>query len=294
LKTLKTIGRLFEFISARDIEGFYYENRTLKNCVHICFDDGDKSIFHNAFPILKAEKIPATLFVSPKIIKNGENYWFQKLASVDEEVIKKKVSVLINSDYEGIKNFSKLAILKSLSMDCILKLIEQTEPGADRKFNMTESQLMEMHNSQLIEIGAHSINHPILKNENLAGAEREISDSIKILAGMINSKVRYFAFPNGIYDLDYDDRELKILENNGMRLAFTSNTGSFSRKNDPLCIPRIGLSRGGVIIVAGKILAAAKWERIKAISSKNGSEEQQRKKIKAMGIFDKKIALAGK
>src|SRR4030042_5722764 len=104
--------------------------------------------------------------------------------------------LFVNCDYEGIKDFSKLAILKGLSMDYILKLIKQTEPGADRKFDMTENQLIEMHNSQWIEIGAHSINHPILKNEYFASTEKEISDSTEMPSGMINSKVRYFAFPN--------------------------------------------------------------------------------------------------
>ena len=55
------------------------------NLCHLTFDDGDIS-FNQIFEYLEQKKIYSTLYVSPKIISESKNYWFQEI----EEIIKKK------------------------------------------------------------------------------------------------------------------------------------------------------------------------------------------------------------
>jgi len=288
--TLKTISKIYKFIPIEEIESYYYENKRFNNCVHICFDDGDKTIYDNAFPVLRKMNIPASLFVSPKIIKNERNYWFQKVKDIEDILIKETVCELMNCNYEQIREYSKMSILKSMSIDNILKTIEILKEKhnvySNKNLNMTENQLIELHNSNLFKIGAHSMNHPVLRNETDNTSEEEIRESIRILSQMLNSEIKYFAYPNGeIIGLDYGKREMKTLKENDIRLAFTSENNFFNKKHNPLAIPRCGLSRGGNIFVLIKLLLGSNWDLIKNIVKREISEEAQRKEIRDLSIF---------
>jgi len=61
----------------------FFENlnnyKKKKGFCHITFDDGDKTFYTVAYPILKKHNVPATLFVSPKIVVKQENFWFQEI-----------------------------------------------------------------------------------------------------------------------------------------------------------------------------------------------------------------------
>ena len=67
-KTLKVINSLYDFIPIEYIDSHFYSGKKFNNCCHISFDDGDISFYKYAFPVLREMKIPASLFVSPKII----------------------------------------------------------------------------------------------------------------------------------------------------------------------------------------------------------------------------------
>ncbi|MBE3090467.1 MAG: polysaccharide deacetylase family protein [Actinobacteria bacterium] len=72
--TLRTIKNIYNFIRIEDIESCCYDNKKYNNRCHICFDDGDITVYKNAFPVLREMNVPATLFVSPKVISDGSNY----------------------------------------------------------------------------------------------------------------------------------------------------------------------------------------------------------------------------
>lgn len=287
--TLKTISKIYKFISIEEIESYYYENKRFNNCVHFCFDDGDKTVYDNAFPVLREMNIHASLFVSPKKIRNKENYWFQEVKDIDDILIKETVCELTNCNFEQINRYSKMSILKSLNIDIILKVIETLKEKhrmlSNENFNMTENQLIELHNSNLFRIGAHSVNHPILKNETDEDSEREISESIKILSQMLDSEIRYFAYPNGITGLDYGEREIRTLKENKIKIAFTSDNNFFSKENNPLAIPRGGLTRGRKTLVLSKLLLGSNWDILKNIIQRGISEEKQRKEIINLSMF---------
>ena len=98
-------------------------------------------------------------------------------------------------------------------------------------------------NEPLLDFGAHTINHPILANENLDKATHEIKESIDELENFLQRKTNTFAYPNGIKQLDYSEREKNILKNNGIKYAFTMNLHYFNEnKFDHLEIPRISFA----------------------------------------------------
>ena len=100
--------------------------------------------------------------------------------------------------------------------------------------------LQEKFKENLLELGAHTVNHPILLNETYEKSELEIKNSIVNLNKFLNKQTTSFAYPNGIKKLDYDKREKDILKNNGIKYAFTMSLNNFNKsKFDFLEIPRI-------------------------------------------------------
>jgi len=135
--------------------------------------------------------------------------------------------------------------------------------------NMSVAELKKVDREGLVAIGAHTMNHPILFNENEEFSNKEIVDSIKILENILGHSVKYFAYPNGTPQLDFSNREIKTLINSNCHLSFSTETKNIDSSNNPLSIPRYGLSLGNKFFIRTKILLGENWNRIKHISSKD-------------------------
>lgn len=294
--TLKTIKHIYRFISVEDIESYYYNSRSFNNCCHICFDDGTRSVCEHAFPVLQEMNIPATLFVSPKVISEESNYWFQELSylrnHLSDNVVKEMICETLEVDYEQIKTYRVLYLFKCMKLKDIFQVIsaikEKYGITIDKKFNLTKDQLLELNNSNLITIGAHTMNHPILYNETDDDSEKEIQESIKKLFNMLNKDIKYFAYPNGSIGLDFGVREQLILQKNKIKLAFSTNNDFFDKKTNPLNIPRFGFS--GLKIensayIFGKLFIVPIWHNILDIRFLGKTERRERKEIKNFSIF---------
>ncbi|WP_420841192.1 polysaccharide deacetylase family protein [Aquiflexum gelatinilyticum] len=163
--------------------------------------------------------------------------------------------------------FQVHALLKSQKSDEIYGLIDFYRkrfgvPTKDR-IGMNLEQLLELQNSGLVEIGAHSQTHPILKNESDEKVILEIKDSIEELSEMLGKKVRSFAYPNGIPGLDFTEREIGILKKCDIRLAFSTEKRRFNINDNPLIIPRNGISKGSPSFIFTKLVIGDYWSLLR-------------------------------
>lgn len=69
-----------------------------------------------------------------------------------------------------------------------------------RKGFVTKKQLKEMIDSDLVEVGSHTLNHFYLKGADKALAKMEIEKSKKDLEDMLGIQVKTFAYPFGAFD----------------------------------------------------------------------------------------------
>jgi len=292
--TLRTIDSIYKFISIEDIEAYYYGNKKFNNRCHICFDDIDRTFYENAFPVLKEMNIPTTLFVSPKVINEESNYWFQELDylknHLGDTLLKEAICEMLNCNYTQIEKYTIYSIFKCMQLEDIFQAInvikEKHNIEVDKKYNITKEQFRKLNSSNIITIGAHTINHPILSNETDDAAEKEIRESVEELSKMLGRDIKYFAYPNGETGLDYSMREQLILKENKIKLAFTTDTNFFSEKTNPLCIPRSGfqgLKRENSAWILGKLFLVPIWDRGRH-KIKRTTETAERKEIKALGL----------
>lgn len=266
-KVLSLLKRYYTIIPIQKLEKYYYNGERIKNSCHITIDDGDRSFYTHIFPVIKKLKIPVSLYVSPSILKNNTNFWFQEIKGYDEDLLKKIISQNTNIDKHSIKTLTSKALLKTLQVNHIHRIIDlyqkKTSTIPKPPQNMNIDQLMDVHKSGLVEIGAHTQNHPILKNETYQNATKEIKDSIYQLSDMLNMKIKWFAYPHGSPGLDFDDREIRIVEDCGIKLAFSTNLNFFSKNDNPLLIPRSGFTYGNRLFVTTKLLLGAYWKLLR-------------------------------
>lgn len=75
----------FKFVTLQQIDDFYYQNKPLpEKAVAITFDDGNQSVYAQAYPILKARNIPWALFIYPTAIEAGPKRGFMNWTQVKE------------------------------------------------------------------------------------------------------------------------------------------------------------------------------------------------------------------
>lgn len=237
---ITSLKKNYNIVSVENIENYYYNNSDLKNACHLTFDDGDLSFYNNILPLIKKHKIPVSTYVSPMIAKERRNFWFQEIRGYNQKKLFEVAKKVINDKNQNIQAMAINPFLKTLRIETILEIIKlyqkETNTSPKPPMNMTEKQLIEIKSSGLVEIGAHTLNHPILINESDESATYEIEKSIDQLSEILNCDTRYFVYPNG----DYGEREIKILKNKGIKLAFSTEKGKISRDNNIFCLPRSG------------------------------------------------------
>jgi peptidoglycan/xylan/chitin deacetylase (PgdA/CDA1 family) len=95
-------------------------------------------------------------------------------------------------------------------------------------------QIKEMHNSGLIDIEPHTVNHPKLIKISFQKARQEILDSKSIIEEKLNKKCDFFSYPYGRYNLQIE----KFLKGNNFLGAFTVGQGLVFKKDNLFQIKR--------------------------------------------------------
>lgn len=215
----------------------------------ITFDDGYANNHAVAAPILAARKLPATVFVSTGFIGTGR-MWNDTVI----ESVRRSGDLLDLADLNlGTHELTDVAARRR-AIDAILAALKYRNleerlvmaaaiaaragsalPG---DLMMTVAQIKDLH-AQGIEIGAHTVSHPILKRLDEATARREILASRSELEAIIGAPVTSFAYPNGRPHQDYDASHVEIVRKAGFRVAVSTAWGAAGRNADRHQIPRM-------------------------------------------------------
>lgn len=242
-KTLLWFRNRYKLISIRELREHIYKGEKLQNACMLSVDDGWRSTYEIIFPVMKKYNVPFTIFVSPRVMETGMNFWYYTMKFCNEEELK---DIMIKRNYfsEDVRKYPCDLIFKEILIDEVYDVLNEylskhQEVEIPRGF-MNTSEIVELHQSGLVEVGAHTMIHPILKLENDSISSSEIKKSVVELSSIINHEVKSFAYPNGIEGVDYCDREMEFAKQAGIDMAFSVNPGVINNKTNPLSIPRWG------------------------------------------------------
>ncbi len=89
-----------------------------------------------------------------------------------------------------------------------------------------------------MEIGGHTVNHPILTSVDKATARREIFENKEFLEGLIGGPIHSFAYPNGKPGQDYSSEHVALVKEAGYSRAVSTAWGRANRQSDTFQLPR--------------------------------------------------------
>lgn len=242
-QTLLWFKSRYDIVSMQEIREHIYNGRTLSNSCVLTVDDGWRSTYDVIFPVMKKHNLPFTIFVSPHVMETGMNFWYYTMKFCNQEELK---DMVIKRGFfaENVRKHPCELIFKEMQIDLVYDvlneyLMKHPEISIPRGF-MNTQEVLELQKSGLVEVGAHTMIHPILKAESYERANSEIVDSVTQLSSILESQVKSFAYPNGIDGVDYDCRDEQLVKAAGVDLAFSVNPGDIVSGVNPLSIPRFG------------------------------------------------------
>lgn len=242
-QTLLWFKNRYNIVPMQEIREYIYDDRPLKNSCVLTVDDGWRSTYDVIYPVMKKHNIPFTIFVSPYVMETGMNFWYYTMKFCNQEELKDMI-IKRGSFAENVRQYPCELIFKEMQIDEVYGVLNEylkkhPEISVPRGF-MNTQEVLEMHKSGLVEVGAHTMVHPILKGESAERANSEIVDSVTRLSSILDSQVKSFAYPNGIEGVDYDCRDEQLVKAAGIDLAFSVNPGTITSEVNPLSIPRFG------------------------------------------------------
>jgi hypothetical protein len=102
---------------------------------------------------------------------------------------------------------------------------------------MRSAQVRQLHAAGM-EIGGHTVNHPILARLPAAQARREIADGKHALEALTGAPLRTFAYPNGKPGQDYLAEHVAMAREVGFAGAVSTSWGAASPASDLYQLPR--------------------------------------------------------
>jgi len=107
--------------------------------------------------------------------------------------------------------------------------------------SLSTDELVQLASVDTIEIGAHTITHPVLSQIAREAQRQEIQGSKTDLEHMVGRRIHSFSYPHGL-SYHYTDESVSLVRVAGYQLACSSSAGFVSLHNDPLQMPRFIVS----------------------------------------------------
>jgi peptidoglycan/xylan/chitin deacetylase (PgdA/CDA1 family) len=219
--------------------------------VSITFDDGYADNEQLALPVLKRFGLQATFFVTTgytggRIMFNDAVIETVRRASVGTH----NLSTLGLGTHSIGDVASRRAAIRSLigqlkyrPLQERSRLVEQLGDAMSatppNRLMMDAAQIKHLCDEGM-EIGAHTVNHPILKSIGEDEARSEIESSKRTLEEITGGPVTLFAYPNGKPGQDYGPEHVRLVREAGFAAAVSTVGGVAHRRSDLFQLPRFG------------------------------------------------------
>ncbi len=215
----------------------------------ITFDDGYADNEKVALPILQRHGLSACFFIATGYL-NGGQMWNDSVI----ECVRHAPGAELDLAACGLGRFPVgdaglkykticqiLGKLKYMQFERREALVAQMRAllhsPARQELMMTGEQVCTLHRAGM-EIGAHTVHHPILATMSDRAARADIGNGKQELESLIGAPVRLFAYPNGKPGQDYGRRHAEMVKDLGFDAAVATHWGAAHYGSDLFQLPR--------------------------------------------------------
>jgi peptidoglycan/xylan/chitin deacetylase (PgdA/CDA1 family) len=215
----------------------------------ITFDDGYADNAEVALPILQKHGISAAFFVATGFLDGGR-MWndtvIELVRAAHGPILDLSamgfgtIDIATNEKRQQAINIllTKLKYLplesRQAQIDRICSLVGITLPT---DLMMSSEQVRKLHSAGM-EIGGHTVHHPILTRLAYTDARSEIANGKDALENITRAPVRLFAYPNGKPNQDYASEHVQMVKDLGFEGAVSTAWGAAKTSDDLFQLPR--------------------------------------------------------
>jgi peptidoglycan/xylan/chitin deacetylase (PgdA/CDA1 family) len=215
----------------------------------LTFDDGYANNFELVLPIVRRLRLPATFFIATGYLDGGCMFNDAVI-----EAVREARGAILDLEAFGFGRHRldtiaarRLAIGRILGRlryfaperreEATLNILERVGATVPKSLMMSTQQVAALHAAGM-EIGAHTVSHPILAEIPFEHARDEITRSRAHLERITGAPVRIFAYPNGKPSLDYRPEHVELVRELGFDAAVSTAGGTSRAGDDVFQIPR--------------------------------------------------------
>lgn len=184
--------------------------------VAITFDDGYLDNYSLAYPVLKKNGVPATIYLTTSLIGTDERTWTDQIEyallattnnqfsmpelfgaqvmDIQTQQERRQVCIQLGEALKMLPDLRRKEILQNILFALGMNGNNPSESRPRMMLNWDEVREMS-HNG--ITFGSHSHTHPILSRMTLQDAYEDILISKRTIEEQLGCEVRHFAYPNG-------------------------------------------------------------------------------------------------
>jgi peptidoglycan/xylan/chitin deacetylase (PgdA/CDA1 family) len=218
----------------------------------ITFDDGYADNHEVALPILQKHRLPATFYIATGFLDGGRMWNDTVIESVRRSPLDRlpldgtEVASLGALPLHEVASRSAaihklLEAIKYLPGDrrlqCVGEIAERSRSALPVDLMMRSDHVRGLRRAGM-QIGAHTVSHPILAKLTRDAAREEIAASKQALESLLGESVELFAYPNGKPGVDYTDESVDVVRGLGFSSAVSTAWGAARRSSDVFQIPR--------------------------------------------------------
>ena len=243
---MRLVSEHFTPLSLSEAVERLHNNTLPKRALCVTFDDGYLNNLTVAQPILAKYSVPATVYVATAFTE-GADMWNDRVLDLFNDL--NQTSLVLEGmpvELGDWANRNKLAEaqlmrLKYLPIEERLKGVQQLYDDnqlPDPQPRMMNAQQIKQLAETGVEIGGHTVNHPILKVLSKEQQFEEVSRCKAQLEQWTGREVKHFAYPNGSYGKDLTDETVELVKQAGYQSAVVTDWGTSSHGDDVFRLKR--------------------------------------------------------
>lgn len=248
---LELLARYFHVMPlAEAVSALFAGERLPRGAVAITFDDGYRDNHDVALPLLRKHGLSATFFIATGFLDGGvmwNDIVIESLRRTQRDALELNdigFGTQATGSPEARDALARKIIHRvkhetpALRLELVECIAEHAGVVAPDHLMMRTDDVRAMFESGM-EIGAHTVTHPILYKTDAAAAKREIEQSRSVLQGITGASVSGFAYPNGRPGDDYTQRDVDLVRELGFDYAMSTRWDVADRSSDRFALPRV-------------------------------------------------------
>jgi peptidoglycan/xylan/chitin deacetylase (PgdA/CDA1 family) len=249
-----------DLVSLDDLHARMIAGNFKRRFVCITFDDGYKDLLQHAYPLLKEQEVPFALYIPTSFPDRIGELWWVALEAVIAR--NDRIGLVINGKdqffdcatvtekrelydevYRYLRSMRNEDELRRVVRDlCACHGIDPL--SFSRELCMSWEEIAQLAADPLCTIGAHTVNHMMLRKlENDEAVRAEMEMSRAVLEAALGKRPEHLAYPVGD-PTSAGPREFRIAAELGFKTAVTTRPGMiFKVHRDHLtALPRISVN----------------------------------------------------